>query len=348
MIKSFTINNFRGFGDLAIEGLERVNLIAGMNNIGKTALLESLWLQMGPHNPELALRLNVWRGIEHFDLDPSELWGWLFHNKNIDADIKFKNWDDDGNERTLRILLEEPKEVVKPDKQLLAGELTTAGRSLDLVFEYNSPEFKTTARAIIEAEGIRFNRAKIQPPQSGVFLQARWGATDDVKRFSSLSRKNKTSDVMKALKFIEPRLKGLHIQVTGPTAIIYCDIEGFSEQVPLQYMGAGMGRLLSVISAIVSTPNGVICIDEIDNGLGYSVMTDFWRVIAQVARNTPAQVFATTHSWECIQSAHRAFASSELYDFRLFRLDRIDNSIQATAYDQETLEHALSTDREVR
>ncbi|MBN1565485.1 MAG: AAA family ATPase, partial [Anaerolineae bacterium] len=43
MYTSFHIKNFRGFRDLTLDGLARVNLIAGGNNVGKTALLEAIF-----------------------------------------------------------------------------------------------------------------------------------------------------------------------------------------------------------------------------------------------------------------------------------------------------------------
>ena len=47
MYKSFNIKNFRCFNDLEFKPLERVNLIAGKNNVGKTALLEAIWMHHG-------------------------------------------------------------------------------------------------------------------------------------------------------------------------------------------------------------------------------------------------------------------------------------------------------------
>lgn len=64
MYKSFEIRNFRCFPRLTLAHLERINLIAGVNNIGKTALLEALFLHCGAYNPELTLRLNTFRGID--------------------------------------------------------------------------------------------------------------------------------------------------------------------------------------------------------------------------------------------------------------------------------------------
>lgn len=43
-------------------------------------------------------------------------------------------------------------------------------------------------------------------------------------------------------------------------------------------------------------------IDEIDTGLHYTAMQDMWRMVIQTARNLSVQVFATTHSKDCIEA----------------------------------------------
>jgi len=42
ILNSLKIRNFRGFRHLLVERLERVNLIVGKNNVGKSNLLEAL------------------------------------------------------------------------------------------------------------------------------------------------------------------------------------------------------------------------------------------------------------------------------------------------------------------
>ena len=63
MYTSFTIENFRCFENLTVGPLARVNLIAGQNNVGKTALLEALWLLSHPTAPRNALRITPWRDL---------------------------------------------------------------------------------------------------------------------------------------------------------------------------------------------------------------------------------------------------------------------------------------------
>src|SRR3954465_2993506 len=80
MFKSLVVKNFRGFKDVKVDRLSRVTLFVGHNNIGKTAVLESLFLLLGGQNPQLTMTINVFRGIDAFVPDPNDLWGWLFRD----------------------------------------------------------------------------------------------------------------------------------------------------------------------------------------------------------------------------------------------------------------------------
>ena len=83
-------------------------------------------------------------------------------------------------------------------------------------------------------------------------------------------------------------------------------------------------------------------------GIHHSAMKSLWGVIAEASRTFDCQVFATTHSDECIRAAHDAFKEITPYDLKLYRLDRKNGSIHAIMYDEETLDAALSIPLEVR
>ncbi len=93
---------------------------------------------------------------------------------------------------------------------------------------------------------------------------------------------------------------------------------------------------------------GIVLIDEIENGIHHTVMSDMWEMIIKRSRETNTQIFATTHSYECIEAAHRAFVLSGDYDFRLHRLGLQDGKVAAVTYDQEVLEAAIKFNMEVR
>ena len=89
-ITRFSVSNFRTFRDLSLTGLKRVNLVAGANNVGKTALLEALWQFTGPDQPDICLRLARFRGINEFD--SGEFSFDLFHRYNTRADHNECGW----------------------------------------------------------------------------------------------------------------------------------------------------------------------------------------------------------------------------------------------------------------
>jgi len=153
--------------------------------------------------------------------------------------------------------------------------------------------------------------------------------------------------IQRVLRLIEPRLKRLAIVVVAGEPILHGDI-GAGRLMPLPVMGGGMVRLASLVIHIGNAANGVVLVDEIENGLHYSILPKVWRAIGEVARQFNAQIFATTHSLECIVAAHKAFLESEHYDFCLHRLERTRETIRAVTYDQESLEAAIETGLEVR
>jgi hypothetical protein len=149
------------------------------------------------------------------------------------------------------------------------------------------------------------------------------------------------------LTVVEPRLRQIE-PYSGPGgATLYGDI-GLSEMLPLGLLGDGLSRLTSIILKIANAHQGLVLVDEVDNGLHHSVIEKVWAAIGAAARLFDVQIFATTHSWECIQAAHRAFEASGRYDLRLYRLDRLEDGIRAVAYDQESLATSVEMNLEVR
>jgi len=357
MYTSFRLKNFRGFRDLEMTDLARFNLVAGANNVGKTALLEGLFLHLGAHNPELPLRVSAIRGIEKFRIDAETMWGWLFYNKQTKETIELRGLTDDGIERTLDIRLVEPQTaqiVASPNdgagKDRGDGALSTAGAQYQLALDYrDSAGQQAHAHAEITPDGeVAVKRAAVSPGMPGIYLSTRTRfASEDVERFSNLERIGQHEALLPTLKLLEPRLKRLSVLVDGGAPKIHGDI-GLTELMPLAFAGEGMVRLLSILLAIASCRGGVVLIDEIENGLHYSVLERVFAAIGAAARTYAVQIFATTHSWECIRAAHNAFVAGGTYDFCLHRLDRTRDQISAVSFTQASLEASIQHELEVR
>ena len=74
----------------------------------------------------------------------------------------------------------------------------------------------------------------------------------------------------------------------------------------------------------------------------------FWKVIFQLTKRLNSQLFVTTHSAECLETAYSAFSSMKQYDMKVYRLQRMDHAISAISYDKKTLQTAIETGLEVR
>ncbi len=357
MYKSFKIKNFRCFKDVTLEPLKRLNLIAGKNNAGKTSFLEALFLHLGPNNPDLPLRINVFRGIEVFPAEPEEVWGSLFFNKHIEEIIELTSTDEKGEHNTLKITLEETDEsfimpsasdttsttAIEPQRSLSQGS-----RELLLTHENGAGRTGISRAFINQKREIKGRRDRLKNKLPGVFLPARKHFLGtDADRFSKLDRKGKTEQLLYTMKLLEPRLKRLAVLVSGGVPMINGDI-GLKELVPIPMMGEGMVRLISILLAIYDSRDGVVLIDEIENGLHHIVMRKVWEAIALAAEQSNTQIFATTHSWECVVAAHQAHSAADGYDFLFHRFYLKDGEIKTVTYDQKKLETAISTGLEVR
>jgi len=337
MLKSFTIKNFRCFQDFTIEDLERVNLIVGPNNVGKTALLEAIWIQRGPNNPELGFQIDTFRGITTFS--QQEPLSDLFFGFDQNETIELKGRGDWGDKfRILRIYLEPKRQIEVPLDQ------SSVPFDKEIVFNYrdeSGEEF--ISRAFLSVTGLQIKPASMTSRPFWIFLPARYrkSPVEDATYFGKLEIVvGREKEIVDLVKLVEPRLKRLAVIVRDGVSMIHGDI-GLERMVPVPFMGDGMGRLLSLGLAIANAPNGVVLVDEFENGLYYASMVKIWKAIAEFARHFDVQLFATTHSEECVRAAHKAFSESERYDFRLHRIDRVKDKLRAVTYDQETLEATL-------
>lgn len=354
MFTALRIENFRGFRQLSLQSLQRINLFAGMNNVGKTALLEAIFLHLGPNNPELALRINGFRGMEPVLLEAEPLWGWLFYGKDLNSTIVITSQSVAGIERHLKITLEREHSALlslanEPGTAKAGPPISTQASFSALLLEYtDSTGIKTCSKGLLMPGRVRFESSganiELVP---GVFLGSRlFTLREDAERFSKLTELGLEDEILPTLRLLEPRLKRLALLVSGGVPSIHGDV-GIGRLIPVSLMGEGLARLLSLLLTVYTTQNGCVLIDEIENGLHYSVMHKVWEALMEAAKNADTQLFATTHSRECIMAAHRV-AQLAHYDFNLQRLERMDGEVTVVGYDREMLDTADEFAMEVR
>lgn len=365
MYRSFSIKNFRCFDELTVEGMGRINLIAGKNNVGKTALLEALWVHHGAVNPDVGVRIGTFRGLDAPSLD--NFMADVFHKFDRDRVIELLargSWQESPRElriscqaaSTVEVPLPRPREDQQDPRQTSS---TFSNSSHSVIFDYTfgpTMQISSNGRLVeqLVAPGvttIAMEQSQRPRPyrENGIFLAARRPgvSNEDVQRYSQLEVAGEESRILGVLQQIEPNFNRLAVVATGQESRLYGDI-GFGRLMPLQLMGDGMSRLLTVALAIATAPGGIVLIDEIENGIHHSVMEKVWKAIGAFARSYDVQLFATTHSYECIGAAYRAFESDEEDELRLFRIEKNrQGKFKAVKFDRERLKSVLDFNMEV-
>jgi predicted ATP-dependent endonuclease of OLD family len=198
---------------------------------------------------------------------------------------------------------------------------------------------------------IRLHRIKTGPLDYSLAVATAYpaNAVMEARDFNRIVFKRRNKLVEDFLRKIEPRLVSLQPLLDDHNqAIIFAELSDLPELIPVSQLGQGFSQLLKIISRILAEEAQVVLIDEIENGIHHSVLPVVWKGLAEMAARLKVQIFATTHSWECIVAAHEAFAETLDYDFALHRLERVKDDIQAITYDRAALEAAIQGELEVR
>ncbi len=352
MFTQFIINNFRCFHYFDYTNVNRINLISGKNNVGKTALLEALFLHTARH--KIIITNILLRGTTvGVDTAAGEtIWDSIFSDYNHTEPVTISGMENGSEKPTSTLKIS----VLPPETTL---QFSTTGEQKispdDLVFTQNLmftviEDGKTYYYTIkIPTKGqVTFDQPK-KPVKNGYLLSAITAPEnrENAELYGRLDRVGRQDEITQALQMLEPSLKRLSVITIGTDPVIHGDI-GSTRLIPLSLMGEGMNRLLRIILRIANAQDGIVFIDEIENGFHYLSLEKIWKLIIDTARRYNTQVFATTHSRECIIAAHRASKKDTTYDFSFCRLERKDSAILPVHIGRDDLDNLITMEMEFR
>ena len=112
--------------------------------------------------------------------------------------------------------------------------------------------------------------------------------------------------------------------------------------------GDGLGKFISLILLILTSKDNIILIDEIDNGIHYTNLDKIWEIILKISKEQKVQVFATTHSKECIESYARVARKLEDEEITFIELCKREDEIKAFVYPYDWFIDEIEQEHEVR
>ncbi len=371
VLDSLEIKNFRAFKHLRIEKLGRVNLIVGKNNVGKSSVLDALVLYACRGNPYMIFAIlrdryeipsedvqakHFRRGVADAQERASYL-RFLFHGRrdiaiNTTASIAIGPANASNNNLVVGILWPFDAEYIDTQTQGYTDVIERLNNSIPRIsiavgseFAYQFPLDQDYRSRIIQTRS-DLNQLKY------VFVGADGMQLTDIASFwDNVALSDLENNVLTSLQVIAPEV--LHLNFVGNEGpggerIPKVRIVGIDGPIPLRSMGEGMNRMLGIALALVNAKDGMLLIDEVDTGLHYSVLPDLWKLIFEVAHRLNVQVFATSHSWDCIEAFQSAAASNTEEEGILVRLEMQDGEVVPVTFDERMLSIATREHIEVR
>ncbi|MFA5215863.1 ATP/GTP-binding protein [Sulfuricurvum sp.] len=313
-LKWINIVDFKCFHNFESKDFQRINLISGKNNVGKTAFMEACFINMRAMN------------IKNF---VGALWGvkYMRENLNILANNTTNN---------AKIFMER-------------------SNGINLISNINKSSFKIEEQDGIKLYNFEFNKQYIRVNTNDFsyeidiidnikFIDSFGLSNGEIIRYySTIQKKDEETFLNTILNEFDNSIEAFKVIDDLPQ----CKIN--ETWLEITEFGDGVRHVISIVNALFQAQNGYLFIDELENGIHYTYLDRVWEVILKVSKEQNVQVFATTHSKECIESYARVAKKLEDQEIAYIRMSKLsDGQIKATTFDYELIENSIEQDHEVR
>ena len=393
MLRDLRIQNYRCFEDFYIDGLAPVNLIVGKNNIGKTSLLEAIYLLESNFNSLGKLIHILARRNEKNEKiifgDSGEI-----KRKEVKYPFRFlfSNQDAIARNDEVKKLTIEAKQNEQIESFEFSIEYTTSDKVIPPMPELRTPPFPSipyyefpqshsdrdrqnntsvflltvTDKGYLDRT-VRLDDGDIDSPSYHLYDEntkfdilhnnSQCILLDRPLNFGQLSSfwnsitlTAKEDKIIEFLRILEPKIDRISFtNIENSRGDILLKISDRLSPIPLGSMGGGIKYILTISMLAVTLENGYLLIDEIDTGLHYETQAKMWKLLMEVAKQLNIQIFATTHSWDCIEAFQEAM--EELEDESIGKLFRISNKygkLRPVEYISDEIAAAVRQGIEVR
>ena len=365
------IRHFRGLSDLQLDGLGRFNVVLGANDVGKTSVLEAIFLLTGFVNLQSPITIQSWR---HLSIDTIDDFDTLFQDLHpegpIDlvghsagaiqqrrlkisapyADMEFTSDSsasaDGGNGSSQKAasageVADQSSSTISAGPRVLRYDTTVQPR------EGDPASFSATLR--VEEDKFQVKNSdnpRDQPTVSARFMTPALGY--DSRAIGDLLVRKQADQLVHFLTVINPRVRG--VAVNGNIA--YLDT-GLDRMVPLNVFGSGMVRATNILAHCLLGNERILLVDELENGLHHAAMRPMLEALLALSRDQDVQVFATTHSVAVLESLLDVLDEKRFSDqrsaTRCFTLQRdSEGRVRPYRYEYEQFEHCVRHGIEIR
>jgi hypothetical protein len=375
MIRSVTIKGYRGLEHFEMDKLGRINLLVGKNNSGKSSVLEAVYLLASGGASQFFPALLDSRG-EFLDHNPADVMSrgqiprmsifdvrHLFHGHEFKDNAKISIYSREHEPwQTIAIEIRnlQPEEIKRSSYEEEIRASREEFRALEVSAKKNDILHSTRSIHLVTVRGGLLTRLLSE------ISFAAWELPllpfPNVQNFpgylialwNSITLTPNEDRVVEALQCVEPRIERIavdvptHPRTLSPRSGFKVKLNDQDKPLPIGSLGDGVWRMLAIAIMLVVSRDSVLLIDEIDTGLHYSVLEKLWHMVMKTAKDLNVQVFATTHSYDCVTSL-ASICRAEPEAMSEVTIQRVEaGKRKAVAYDESGIVMAAERHIEMR
>lgn len=347
MIKTLSVENFRGLRRAEISDLSRINIFFGKNNCGKSSLLEALFVLSNRLNPTLALKINE---LRHYYNNTLEGLSSSFYNRDIDTPIHITSENTENDRYLMTISTERILSKEIEDNTPISYD----GKEyrLKLFTSTNGKPNPTTGSEVVRKDDklvlTLLNTPTERQENTCIYMTPTYPFYESIDVLKDMLQNKRKDSLMSSLQALEPSISD--IAVIGNDIMVDLAV---NKLLPINILGDGIRKILSIILNINACKGGMLLIDEVDNGFHFTSMTSLWQTILSTALACNTQIFVTTHNIDSLKSLSNVLniqANSLMrQDISAYKLIKKDSAeLVALHYGFEEFSHMMSNDIEIR
>ncbi len=325
MIENINIEHYKCFEEFKIEGLDRINIISGKNNVGKTALLEAFLLTQDYARATIAKNRNI---------DNSQYANYLRNFKySIFTDGEYFAFNVKNKKDLNKVELEEVAKLNNDYNEFICE-----------YYGYSKGE-KIEVRPL---EKERMYDADDVGDVSSYINSSKPNNKKLVELYSQIQTKGIQHKFLEYLQKLDDNIKWIEPQALNNEMVLRVNLNNPKISLTTSELGEGVNRYIEILATMLSD-NEYVFIDEIENGLHYSKLVDIAKVIIEIAESKNIQVFITTHDKDVIEAFAFACEDLEFKDLCSIELYKDeDNNLNAVSRTAEQFVATVNAGMEVR
>ncbi|RZK26114.1 MAG: hypothetical protein EOO43_03730 [Flavobacterium sp.] len=320
------IVKYRRLEDLKVRHINRINLFAGGNNRGKTTILETFYLLTQANNLNAYIDLVRYRGkfsgefnskwVDKYFINAVELKS-TFNTIKADLHIhKQETIDDIDKSGYINSLMID----ASIDNQELSSTMH--------LFSNKSPDYRYAKTQVLCMSAFT---SPYRHNEQLLYIAHRQAIEN--KYFDEIISFINTS--------LDQSIEKIDLVNDQGEYRFKVSSNSHDQVLDLTEYGEGVQRVFEIALLMGYCKNGVLCIDEIDSALHNSLLIPFSKFVHRVAEKYNVQIFASTHSKECID----AFITNDnkTSDITAYALVEEDGKIKCKYIDGERLEQLVES-----